>query len=120
LLLIIGAWVCYGYMAAKAHVWHLLPPLYRNPFFKFSPKWLMRMGRTVHSFRIAGEIERTSGSNLDPIWTRMTERCLIRCTTVSNYIIRHVWRPADLSLSIVRPCQLYLNTSSNYINWKVK
>ena len=25
LLLIIGAWVCYGYMAAKAHVWHLLP-----------------------------------------------------------------------------------------------
>ena len=36
------------------------------------------MGRTVPSFRIAAEIERTNGSNLDHYWTRRTGRCLIQ------------------------------------------
>jgi hypothetical protein len=31
-----------------------------------------------------------SGSNFDPIWTRRTGRCLIRCMMVLKYIIRPV------------------------------
>ena len=38
LLLIIGAWVCYGYMAAGSACLTPTPPLHRNPFFKFSAK----------------------------------------------------------------------------------
>ena len=118
LLLIIGAWVCYGYMAAKADVWHLIPLCIVIP--TLSAKWLTRVGRTVPSFRIAAEIERAKRKQFRSYLDKKDRRCLIRCTTVSNYIIRHVWRPADLSLSILCLCQLYLNTTSNYINWKVK
>ena len=58
LLLIIGAWVCYGYMAAKAHVWHLLPLYIVIPSLNSALNDWREWVEQFPSFRIATEIER--------------------------------------------------------------
>ena len=73
------------------------PSPFRVISLKSAKSQSSRVGRTVPSFRIERKSSEQSGNNLDPIWTRRTERCLIKCMTMSNYIIRPVAMHADLS-----------------------
>jgi hypothetical protein len=70
------------------------PPPHSILFFKRDCKRFVIVGRTVPSFRKSNE---QGGSNLDPIWTRRTERSLIECMTVLNYITTPAAMLADLS-----------------------
>jgi hypothetical protein len=55
------------------------------------------MGRTVPSYRIAVEWERTNGKYSERNWTRRTESYLIKCLTIHDFITLQVVMLADLN-----------------------
>jgi len=55
------------------------------------------VGRTVPSFRIAAEIERTRWKQFRSLLDKKDRKRLIRCTIVLSYITLRVCWPADLS-----------------------
>jgi hypothetical protein len=66
------------------------PSPYSNLDFKFINKVFMRVGRTVPSFRIAAEIERTKWKQFRSLLDKKDRSMFDQMYIVSNYIIRPV------------------------------
>jgi hypothetical protein len=54
------------------------------------------MGRTVPSYRIATEMEKTTGKHLGKGWTRRTKKSLMKCSLIHDSVTLRVITLADL------------------------
>ena len=96
LLLIIGAWVCYGYMAAKADVWHLLPLCIVIPSLNSALNDWREWVEQFPSFRIATEIERIKWKQFTSLLDKKDRKMfdqMYYCVKLYNTVCMTACRP---------------------------
>lgn len=96
LLLIIGAWVCYGYMAAKADVWHLLPLCIVIPSLNSALNDWREWVEQFPSFRIATEIERIKWKQFTSLLDKKDRKMfdqMYDCVKLYNTVCMTACRP---------------------------